>query len=55
MDDSRVKLYNFNYNSYPYTLEYIVEERLNNTFHFPGWAPQPDENYSVEESSYTII
>lgn len=55
MDDSRVKLHNFNYNSYPYTVEYIVEERFNNTFHFPGWAPQPDENYSVEESSYTII
>lgn len=55
IDDSRIKMHNFNYSNYPYTVEYIVEERFNHTFYFPPWYPQKDENYAVEESSCTIV
>ena len=55
MDDSRKKMHNFYYSNYPYTIEYEVEEKFNNTFIFPTWLPQEDEDFAVEESSYTII
>jgi hypothetical protein len=54
-DDNRVKVYDFNYRSYPYTVEYTVEMRFNNTYSFPDWMPQSAENLSVENSSYTLI
>ncbi|MEO6814509.1 MAG: DUF3857 domain-containing protein [Ginsengibacter sp.] len=55
MDDGRKKVHQFYSNSYPYTIEYEIEEKFNNTFFFPTWLPQGDEDYSVEESSYSII
>ena len=54
-EDSRVKVHNFNYNVYPYTIEYEIETKQNNTFIFPSWTPQQGENFSVEQSDYSII
>lgn len=54
-DDNRVKVHDFNYKSYPYTVEYEVEMAYNQTYFFPTWMPQHFENGSVESSSYTMI
>src|SRR5215216_3193968 len=43
IDDSRRKFHHFYYRGYPYTVEYEVEEKINNTLFFPGWLPQEDE------------
>ena len=32
MEDSRKKVHNFYYGNYPYTIEYIVEQKFNTTF-----------------------
>jgi len=55
MEDARVKIHSFYYKVYPYTVEYEVEMAMNNTYDFPGWVPQPDENYAVEGSSYSVV
>jgi hypothetical protein len=53
-DDSRVKQHNFNYNSYPYTVEYEVEEQLKGVFGFPRWMPVRGIHYSVQESKLVV-
>jgi transglutaminase-like putative cysteine protease len=55
MDDSRMKLHNFNYNTYPYTVEYEVEMKFNHTFYFPAWLAQDFEKQSVEKSRFIFI
>ena len=55
IDDSRVKVHEFFYKTYPYTVEYEVEIRFNNSYVFPNWIPQRSENYSVERSSFTVV
>lgn len=55
MEDSRVKLFDFYYKSYPYTVEYEVETSINETYWLLPWFPQPGLNYAVEQSSYSII
>jgi len=54
-EDTRVKLHNFYYRSYPYTVEYIVEVKQKHTLYFPMWSPQPHEKLSVEKSSFTVV
>lgn len=54
-DEHRIKSFDFHYRGFPYTVEYLVEEEYNNTFFFPDWEPQDDENLSVERSSYTFV
>src|SRR5688500_12300787 len=46
-DDNRVKAHNFYYSVYPYTVEYEVELKFNNTLFLPSWMPQEFENLSV--------
>ncbi len=53
-EDSRVKVHNFNYKSYPYTIEYEIETEGNQTFFLPSWTPQTDEFLSVEKSDFII-
>ena len=53
--DGRIKEHNFFYKVYPYTVEYTIEERMNETMFFPSWNPLSDQNLSVEESSMTVI
>jgi len=55
MDDNRRKVHQFYDKDYPYTVEYEVEERVNNTLFFPHWQPVPDDHYAVEQSAYTIV
>src|SRR5215204_747293 len=54
IDDSRKKVHNFYHKSYPYTVEYEVVVRYNNTFMIPSWFPQEYEHLAVEQSSFTI-
>lgn len=55
MDDSRRKVHQFYYKSYPYTVEYEVQTKFNNTLFFPTWLPVESERFAVEQSSYSII
>ncbi|HEY6062059.1 MAG TPA: DUF3857 domain-containing protein, partial [Chitinophagaceae bacterium] len=55
MDDSRRKFHHFFYKVYPYTVQYEVEIKYNGTLFFPIWLPREDENFSVEQSSISII
>ncbi len=54
-DDNRVKVHDFNYKVFPYTVEYMVEVEYNHTFHFPDWEPQSLEHLAIEQSAYTFI
>ena len=54
-EDSRMKTHDFNYKDYPYTVEYEIETENNHTFLFPAWIPQQGENFSVQQSTYSII
>ena len=53
-EDSRMKIHDFNYKDYPYTIEYEIETESNQTFMFPSWNPQQGENFSVEQSAYSV-
>ena len=55
IDDNRRKVHQFYYKTYPYTVEYEVEKRINNTMFIPGWVPLEGEYLAVEQSSYTVI
>lgn len=55
VDDDRVKVHNFYYKVYPYTVEYEVEIKFNHSFYFPDWMPQRSGNIAVEKSSCTVI
>lgn len=55
MEDDRLKIHNFYYKTYPYTVEYEVITEYNNTYFFPRWFPQPDEKYAVQNSTISII
>lgn len=53
--DDRFKVHSFYQKSYPYTVEYEVEFKYNNTMFYPSWAPINSENLSVEYSSITVV
>jgi hypothetical protein len=53
--DARYKKHNFYYKVYPYTVEYEVEIKYYYTMFYPGWVPQEDEHYAVQESKITVI
>jgi hypothetical protein len=54
-DDNRVKVLDFTNQFYPYTVEFEIEIRYNNTYIQPDWVPLSGEKLSVESSSYTFI
>jgi hypothetical protein len=54
-EDNRVKVHDFNYKSYPYTVEYEVQLEYTSTFYIPSWRPQETEHMSVEHSAYTFV
>ena len=54
-DDNRMKLHNFFYKVYPYTVEYETEVRFKGTMFSPVWIPQETEEMSVQSSSLTVI
>src|SRR3990170_1447722 len=52
--DGRLKVHNFYYKIYPYTVEYIVETIKKETMFFPQWVPVPHEFVAVEKSNISI-
>lgn len=53
-DDNRVRSHNFNYQNYPYTVEYETAVEYNGIFYFPSWTPVEDENLSVQQSQLQV-
>jgi hypothetical protein len=53
--DDRIKVHNFYYKVYPYTIEYEVKTKYYYTLFFPRWIPQDAEHYAVQESKITVI
>lgn len=54
MEDNRVKVHEFHYKEYPYTVEYEYVSEYNNTFLFPDWFPQQSYNQAIERASLII-
>jgi Domain of Unknown Function with PDB structure (DUF3857) len=54
IDDNRRKMHGFFHKTYPYTIEYEVEEKYNGTLFFPVWVPRDEEHFSVEQSKITV-
>jgi len=53
-NDNRVKAYDFNYRSYPYTVEFEVEVKLTSTYSLPSWMPTNHSGIAVEQSTFSI-
>jgi hypothetical protein len=53
-DDNRVKLHNFYYKVFPYTVEYECEVVYDGTLFVPPFAPQSDYLIAVEKTNYTL-
>ncbi len=54
-DDNRVKVHSFYYTAYPYTIEYELELKFNNTMFMPEWMPQDFEDLAVEKSHFIVV
>ena len=54
MNDARIKTHRFYYNTYPYTVEYSVETRINNTAFWPPWLPQDEMGCTVEHGRLSV-
>jgi hypothetical protein len=54
MNDARIKQHRFYYNTYPYTVEYSVETRMNNTAFWPRWVPQNKTDCTVEHGMLSV-
>ncbi len=52
--DSRIKILELLYNSFPYTIEYEYQVEYSGLLNFPRWMPQKT-GQSVEHSKFTII
>lgn len=52
--DSRIKHHEFQSSSYPYTIEYEIEEELKTTFFLPDWHTQLDNDYAIETTDFTL-
>jgi len=55
MTDNRYKMHSFYHKVYPYTVEYEIEMKFNQSFLLPDWVPQEDEPYAVQQSKLTVI
>lgn len=53
MTDNRVKIHNFSYTQYPYTVSYEDEQELDGIYFLPSWNPVR-ENRSVQQSSFIV-
>ena len=53
-DDDRIKIYNFDYSTYPYTVAFEVEQTIKTTFFIPSWHTQPGNDCSVESTKFTL-
>lgn len=55
MNDARYKQYDFNYRSYPYTVEYEEEGEKSGILYFDNWQPLQAPGVSSQHSKYVII
>lgn len=53
--DDRVKYFDFTATSYPFTVEYILEEESSNTLFLPKWIAVSEYDVGVESSSVNFI
>jgi len=55
-EDNRVKMHNFYYKVFPYTVEYEVEIKQEQLMFIPSWMPlERDEEFAVENSIFEVI
>jgi hypothetical protein len=54
IDDDRIKLHNFEYKLYPYTIEYESETEFTGIFYFPQWEPADYEKLSVQSATLEV-
>ncbi|OIR13138.1 transglutaminase-like superfamily protein [mine drainage metagenome] len=52
--DARVKKYQFYNKSYPFTVEFEEEEEMDGIFQLPVWDPIESENFSVQQSNFSV-
>ncbi len=52
--DDRAKKYAFYHSTFPYTVEFEVTMRFNNTYIFPDWLPQGQRDMAVEQSRISV-
>ncbi|KAA2243133.1 DUF3857 domain-containing protein [Chitinophaga agrisoli] len=52
--DDRAKKYAFYHSTFPYTVEFEVTMRYNNTYIFPDWVPQGQRDLAVEQSRISV-
>ncbi len=55
MVDTRYKMHNFYYRSYPYTVDFEEEDDVDGVLDFADWVPLPAPSMSVQYSKYVII
>ncbi len=53
-DDDRVKVHDFSYRIYPYTVEYESTTNYEGIFSLPHWSPNLAEAVSLEQSSMRV-
>ncbi|MBS2099629.1 DUF3857 domain-containing protein [Carboxylicivirga linearis] len=54
-EDSRLKVADPKYSTYPFTVEYSYTRKSNSTYHFPNWYVIDAFNLSVEHSEFIVI
>jgi hypothetical protein len=54
-DDSRIKVYDPEIQSYPFTVEYSVERHFDGFFYLPAWGPYSGFNVAVENAAFELI
>jgi len=55
VSDERIKEFNLNYNSYPYTVDFEEEDEIvGGAYYIPHWNPPRSENSSLEVSRYIL-
>lgn len=52
--DSRMKIYDFNQNTYPYTVVFEIDETFKTSFFLPSWEVQPRASCAVESSDFVV-
>nr|WP_293835295.1 DUF3857 domain-containing protein [uncultured Arsenicibacter sp.] len=53
--DNRMKIAQFpKQSSYPYTVEFTIEQTSRNLMFYPQWAPQAKEYLAVEQASFVV-
>ncbi len=54
-EDTRVKLIDPKYRTFPFTVEYSFEIHYHGILDYPDWRPVPDYNISAERSNFRVI